>query len=184
MKKTNSTTLFLENVAQAAIFAFEISGQLSDGHWENARPYNHWDWICNLRFNINENNELGYKGPQHKNYMVYKFLNMLVSGKEGYEWGIRVYQAAKLATVYPDMENNLENSYIGYIAEGLPETKEMEFEEFVAKTVKKSPWRSEYFEKAKFTREIYDAYYASDYSIRDFKNDARALDIAIREQLS
>lgn len=44
-------TLYLRNVEQVAIFKFEICGQLSDGHWENSRPHNHWqDWgRCEVR---------------------------------------------------------------------------------------------------------------------------------------
>lgn len=36
------TKLYLANAVQVAIFECEIKGQLSDGHWENARPINHW----------------------------------------------------------------------------------------------------------------------------------------------
>jgi hypothetical protein len=31
-----------------ALFTGEIQGQLSDGAWENATPYNHWQFWCNL----------------------------------------------------------------------------------------------------------------------------------------
>lgn len=38
-------TLFLRNIEQVALFKFELSGQISDGHWENAGPREHWkDW--------------------------------------------------------------------------------------------------------------------------------------------
>lgn len=33
------------NKAQLALWKYELLGQLSDGHWENSRPFNHWqDW--------------------------------------------------------------------------------------------------------------------------------------------
>lgn len=35
-------TLFVENRAQAAIYEFEMKGQMSDGRWENSRPMGHW----------------------------------------------------------------------------------------------------------------------------------------------
>lgn len=39
--------LYLKNVEQVALFRLEIAGQISDGHWENAGPRDHWkDW-CN-----------------------------------------------------------------------------------------------------------------------------------------
>ena len=34
--------IFVENEAQAALFNDELSGQISDGFWENAAPHNHW----------------------------------------------------------------------------------------------------------------------------------------------
>jgi hypothetical protein len=39
------TILVLTSAVQAALFEYEIKGQLSDGAWENARPLDHWhDW--------------------------------------------------------------------------------------------------------------------------------------------
>lgn len=34
-------TLYVRNIEQAAAW-LELDGQLSDGFWENARPYDHW----------------------------------------------------------------------------------------------------------------------------------------------
>lgn len=35
-------TLYVANERQKVLFEQEIRGQLSDGHWENATPFNHW----------------------------------------------------------------------------------------------------------------------------------------------
>lgn len=35
-------TLCVRNEVQAALWTNELSGQISDGHWENARPFDHW----------------------------------------------------------------------------------------------------------------------------------------------
>lgn len=40
------STLFLRNIEQVALFRFELAGQLSDGHWENSRPHDHWEVWC------------------------------------------------------------------------------------------------------------------------------------------
>lgn len=37
-----SGILFVRNVEQQAVFELELKGQLSDGAWENSRPYDHW----------------------------------------------------------------------------------------------------------------------------------------------
>jgi hypothetical protein len=38
-------TLNLRNPAQVVLFNEELAGQISDGVWENARPFNHWTWV-------------------------------------------------------------------------------------------------------------------------------------------
>lgn len=34
--------LYVENRQQAAIYEWEMKGQMSDGRWENSRPHGHW----------------------------------------------------------------------------------------------------------------------------------------------
>lgn len=38
-------TLHLANPAQVVLFTEELSGQISDGVWENSSPFNHWTWV-------------------------------------------------------------------------------------------------------------------------------------------
>lgn len=40
-------TLNFANQIQVALFVAELQGQLSDGMWENTRPYDHWKLWCN-----------------------------------------------------------------------------------------------------------------------------------------
>jgi hypothetical protein len=47
--------LNVRNVEQAALM-LEIDGQLSDGFWENARPYGHWKVWCNAKVVVNPEN--------------------------------------------------------------------------------------------------------------------------------
>ena len=42
-------TLFLRNIEQVALFEFELAGQLSDGHWENSSPHDHWECWCRCK---------------------------------------------------------------------------------------------------------------------------------------
>lgn len=39
-------TLRVRNLAQKVLWEQELTGQLSDGNWENARPYDHWEPWC------------------------------------------------------------------------------------------------------------------------------------------
>ena len=40
--RKQADTLYVGTRAQAAIYEFEMKGQLSDGRWENSLPFNHW----------------------------------------------------------------------------------------------------------------------------------------------
>ena len=39
-------TIKFANKRQVALYECEIKGQLSDGHWENAEPSDHWKRMC------------------------------------------------------------------------------------------------------------------------------------------
>lgn len=45
--------IVFENRRQAILFGCELEGQLSDGHWENADPVDHWLRIVGLPLYIN-----------------------------------------------------------------------------------------------------------------------------------
>ena len=34
------------NQAQVILYMCELCGQISDGHWENSKPYDHWKIPC------------------------------------------------------------------------------------------------------------------------------------------
>lgn len=42
-----NATLFLGSDIQVLLFTKVITGQLSDGYWENSKPFDHWKfWSC------------------------------------------------------------------------------------------------------------------------------------------
>lgn len=46
MAREKSGTLVVRNLAQRVLFEEELKGQLSDGHWENSLPSDHWEQWC------------------------------------------------------------------------------------------------------------------------------------------
>jgi len=44
--KTNTNILRVRNLAQKLLWDEELSGQISDGMWENTRPFNHYKSWC------------------------------------------------------------------------------------------------------------------------------------------
>jgi hypothetical protein len=49
------TTLNVRNEAQKVLME-ELDGQISDGMWENARPYDHWKVWCEARVVVDPTN--------------------------------------------------------------------------------------------------------------------------------
>jgi len=53
MSKAKTTgTIVLPNFSSLALWRHEISGQLSDGYWENTRPFDHWKFWCLLESKV------------------------------------------------------------------------------------------------------------------------------------
>lgn len=47
---TERNTLNVGTIEQKIIFLCEMQGQISDGQWENTRPYGHWKVWCKLQW--------------------------------------------------------------------------------------------------------------------------------------
>lgn len=54
MNKTYGT-LVVRNKAQKILFDEELSGQISDGQWENSTPHGHWEPWCDAEVVVGEN---------------------------------------------------------------------------------------------------------------------------------
>jgi len=42
------------NERQVTLYECELKGQISDGYWENARPYDHWKIMCRAEAKVGE----------------------------------------------------------------------------------------------------------------------------------
>jgi hypothetical protein len=96
-----SGTMYLANISQAMMFKHEFTGQISDGMWENARPYDHYHFWCELDIAIDphnpriERNMLSRWAPLKKNYAIHSWalLNFV---------GARTYSIALLSKFLGD----------------------------------------------------------------------------------
>lgn len=63
----NYNKLHFNTIAAANLFKTEITGQLSDGMWENARPLNHWEYWNDAEVVVD--GKIGHEGyPIKTNY--------------------------------------------------------------------------------------------------------------------
>ena len=75
------------NLNQAVLYDSELSGQISDGFWENTRPYDHWKKPCNLKSVVDPDN-VGISTWLIKNN--YNFANKKLLNVVGYRMLIYV----------------------------------------------------------------------------------------------
>lgn len=62
-------TIRVGNTAQKILFECELKGQLSDGHWENAVPHDHWQVPCAAKVVVaNEGETAGITWYRKKAY--------------------------------------------------------------------------------------------------------------------
>ena len=64
--------IYFRNARQAVLFDHELKGQISDGHWENARPHDHWRQWCDAEVGVKPDDPhvalAGSGEPKRKNY--------------------------------------------------------------------------------------------------------------------
>jgi len=75
MRKSSGTITFT-SLTQFINWEFEITGQLSDGRWENSRPFDHWKFWCSLTANFDESLEEGICIKNDYHYISRKNYNL------------------------------------------------------------------------------------------------------------
>lgn len=108
--------VFANNV-QKALWENELRGQISDGVWENSRPYDHYKVWCNAEVTVAKNGE-----PTGRNFWAQKDNYNLTIVVEYI--GERMLVTAALGEMFPNFEGRLPESlynfksYAKWAAEG------------------------------------------------------------------
>lgn len=110
--------LYVGNLAQKVLFLAELQGQLSDGHWENARPLDHYKPWCALGWDdvivTRDADHLGRTFWAQKD-------NYALGSRDLLEIvGDRMLAKVRLALADPDAVS----AVYTYDSHGLPETRE------------------------------------------------------------
>ena len=187
----SETILYFPNLASWFIYEAELSGQISDGYWENARPATHWRWLQNVTIKIDDN-KIGYEGPRHQKkydtgWLRKEVKKALKGTARDYDWTIRVFKYAKFAALFNNSDfKKLED--LGYslrsIIEELPESP-ITVEELEAQLSKKD-WKKKYWDRVKpiIDDKLLKKYYKSKYGWSEFEDDLEMADEAINTQLT
>lgn len=101
--------LTVASVTQAALYEHELIGQISDGHWENSRPFDHWiPWSCDVRV-ANEGEKLGrnfYARRDSYNFCAHELLEAVEKRMITYARIAIAYGLSHVATLAPAFDDD------------------------------------------------------------------------------
>jgi len=157
----NSGVIFLPTYSSIALWEWEITGQLSDGAWENSKPDDHWIYWSNLvpRFGKPEVQSTGY--PRKTGYNLAGLIEyvgdrMLMLGKFGKAVGPDIFKMG---------------SEVRYTVENFPKDGPFDIEEFLVNQQRIHSWMDkEYYWKGLEQKHV-DAFYKTKYDMRDLRRD-------------
>jgi len=182
--------IYFPNVASALIYLFELQGQISDGYWENSRPYDHWKWISCTEPEITKD-KIGYTGPIHKkNYStewLRKYVNKAIKGQaRDYNWTIRTFNYGKFGSILTDADFKKIGDKYGYrsIVENLPQ-EEVDHAGLEA-SYNTADYKKKYWDEAGsfFTDELLKKYYNSNYGWSEFEDNLEEAETAINTNIN
>ena len=112
-------TIHFENASAMCLYCLEMEGQISDGKYENSRPYDHWRWVTRVTDMIVDGNKglegdgVYSRGMQHgetfvKKYNLNEWFTQYIKRwrkKNDAEniWATRIIAYGKLGKIFPDM---------------------------------------------------------------------------------
>lgn len=191
--KTTETLLHFSSGAALFMFDAEMKGQISDGKYENSRPFGHYKWVGSTQYTIDGNeyhSNFGHEKQYNLNEWVRAVKSILKTGTTSdgqYDFAIRLYYYGKFAHIIGDKAMyDLYKKKKLYGLRGLVENMgtciaaNMSFDEFLDDCNKK-PWLQHYMQDAKqyITEDIYNEFKNYDYSFNDFKTDVKSMEASV-----
>ena len=112
-------TIHFENASAMCLYYLEMKGQISDGKYENSRPYDHWRWVTRVTDMIVDGNKglegdgIYSRGMQRGETFVKKynlnewFTQYIKRWRKKNDakniWATRIIAYGKLGKIFPDM---------------------------------------------------------------------------------
>ena len=198
-----NTTIHFENASAMCLYFMEMEGQISDGKYENARPYDHWKWVTKVNNAVvdgksgleNASYERGFcfNNEYGKKYNLNEWFSKYIrgwrnNGNTEYLWATRIIAFGKFGKIYPNItyDELKKFNYIQVLLESL-QTKieegvndpEKLFKELT--NFSKYEWRRKYYESCKdyLTLDFVKKFVEIDYDIKECKKDVKLMENAI-----
>lgn len=201
---TNKITLHFKNTSAMCIYMWEMSGQISDGKYENSRPYDHWRWLWDVN-NLVVDGTVGFEGNSiyrytncdrtafTKRYNLNEWFSRYIGQwrrkwNDENIWATRIIAYGKFGKIYPNLTYEELNDLgeVRIFLESLqilvergetnPETLFNEITDF-----SKYGWCAGYYEKCKdvFTLNFVKEFVKLNYDIKECKADTKSMENTI-----
>ena len=191
--------LHFENASAMCLYEMEMSGQISDGKYENSRPYDHWEWVREISnmvvdgtYGIEGNNwHRGFAehGQFRKKYNLNEWFSKYIknwrkNGDTDTMWATRIIAYGKFGKIYPNLtfDQLKKFNYIEVILEDLQlkiENGETNPEVLFNKITDFSEcaWREKYYESAKefITLDFVKKFLELKYDIKECREDVKSM---------
>lgn len=173
METKSTGQIFLPTLSACALWEHEITGQLSDGMWENAAPHDHWMFWCRLTLQFD---------PSKLASVVTE--NRYQCRKTGYNIaalyehvGARMVNLGRLATAAAKLGMVSLSHDHRYAAEDMPAT----YEEFTQ--IRKGEKQVHELTKKhldQVSEELAHAYYNTKYEMKHLRADVKLIKTAMK----
>ena len=198
--------LHFENASAMCLYEMEMSGQISDGKYENSRPYHHWEWVSEISNMVvdgtygiegyNCNRGFAIFGQFRKKYNLNEWFSKYIrswrnNGNTEYMWATRIIAFGKFGKIYPNITYDELNkfNYIQVLLESL-QAKIEEGENDPKKlfneltNFSKYEWIRKYYESCKdyLTLDFVKKFVEMDYDIKECKKDVKLMENAINKK--
>ena len=191
--------LHFENASAMCLYAMEMSGQISDGKYENSRPYHHWEWVSEISNMVvdgtygiegyNCNRGFAIFGQFRKKYNLNEWFSKYIknwrkNGDTDTMWATRIIAYGKFGKIYPNLtfDQLKKFNYIEVILEDLQlkvERGETNPEVLFNKITDFSEcaWREQYYESAKefITLDFVKKFLELKYDIKECREDVKSM---------
>jgi hypothetical protein len=158
---SNKGVIFLPTYSAIALWIWELTGQFSDGAWENAKPDDHWLYWTNLKTRFGQPEVQSTGRPLKTGYNLVGLIEyvgdrMLCYGRFGKAVGNDIFY----------MGNEVRNTI-----EDLPENGPFDLDYYKDKQIIEKNWRNKDYYWAGLDQDAIDKYYATKYDMKDLRRD-------------
>jgi len=160
--------LYFNTLSAALLYNWELSSQISDGKYENSRPYDHWNWVCDCDVFIDPDG-LNYADRWiRKKYNLNEWGRYMTDGKNDWAW--RCANFVRLGACFEDTQENYD-LITSKVNRSSVECLKVKYDSYEAFLKDYENWpnyaKNESFLEV-FTEEIYNKYYSKEVSVKEF----------------